>query len=63
MDYYAESMLDISIEIIKTDELIEIYNNKLKQTNPNNPEYKKIKNKIKTLKKELKLLERIMDTV
>lgn len=63
MDYYAESMLDISIEIIKTDELIEIYNNKLKQTNPNNPEYKKIKNKIKTLKKELLLLERIIDTV
>ena len=63
MDYYAESMLDISIEIIKTDELIEIYNNKLKQTNPNNPEYKKIKNKIKTLKKELTLLERIMNTV
>jgi 2-phosphoglycerate kinase len=63
MDYYAESMLDISIEIIKTDELIEIYNNKLKQTNPNNPEYKKIKNKIKTLKKELILLERIMNTV
>ena len=63
MDYYAESMLDISIEIIKTDNLIEIYNNKLKQTNPNNPEYKKIKNKIKTLKKELILLERIMNTV
>lgn len=63
MDYYAESMLDISIEIIKTDELIEIYNNKLKQTSPNNPEYKKIKNKIKTLKKELTLLERIMNTV
>lgn len=63
MDYYAESMLDISIEIIKTDELIEIYNNKLKQTNPNNPEYKKIKNKIKTLKKELILLERIMNTI
>lgn len=63
MDYYAENILGISMEIIKTHELIEIYNNKLKQTNPNNPEYKKIKNKIKTLKKELLLLERIMDTV
>lgn len=63
MDYYAESLLDISIEIIKTDNLIETYNNKLKQINPNNPEYKKIKNKIKTLKKELALLEQIMDTI
>lgn len=63
MDFYAENVERISTEIINTNNLIDVYNNKLKQINPNSPEYKKLKNKIKTLKKELTFLEKIMDTI
>lgn len=63
MDFYAENIEKISTEIINTNNLIDIYNNKLKRINPNSPEYTKLKNKIKTLKKELAFLEKIMDTI
>lgn len=61
MDFYAESIASISTEIINTNNLIDVYNNRLKYINPNNSEYEELKQKINTLKKDLKKLNKIMD--
>ena len=61
MDFYAESIASISTEIINTNNLIDVYNNRLKYINPNNSEYEELKQKINTLKKDLKELNKIMD--
>ena len=61
MDFYAESIASISTEIINTNDLIDVYNNRLKYINPNNSEYEELKQKINTLKKDLKELNKIID--
>lgn len=61
MDFYAENVERISTEIINTNTLIDIYNNRLKYINPNHSEYEELKQKINTLKKDLKKLNKIMD--
>jgi hypothetical protein len=47
MDFYAENVERISTEIINTNTLIDVYNNRLKYINPNHSEYKELKQKNK----------------
>lgn len=63
MDFYAENIERLSVEIINTENLIDVYNKKLKRININSSEYKELKTKINTLKNQLKKLYKVMDTI
>lgn len=63
MDFYAENIERLSVEIINTENIIDVYNRKLKRSNLNTSEYKELKTKINTLKNQLKKLYKVMDII